>query len=132
MVLIACVDIRGGIAFNHRRQSRDSIVVADIIEMAKEARLFMTEYSARLFGDSSVIVSDDPARDASDGDFCFIELVDPTPFTDFASRLVLYNWNKRYPYDVSFALDESKWKLSCKEHLRGTSHDDIIKEIYER
>ena len=132
MKIIACVDIRGGIAFNHRRQSRDSAVVRDILAMAEGKRLLMTPYSAKLFGDAPVTLSDEPLAEASEGDLCFVELIDPTPYTDFASQLVLYNWNEKYPFDVSLALDLSKWNKVQKSTLTGSSHEEIIKEIYEK
>ena len=132
MKIIACVDSRGGIAFNHRRQSRDSAVVRDVLAMTDGARLLMTPYSAKLFTDAPVTLADSPIEEAKDGDFCFVELIDPTPYTDFASHLILYNWNEKYPFDVSLALDLAKWKKIHESTLVGTSHDEIIKEIYEK
>ena len=49
MILIACVDDRGGIAFNHRRQSSDSVVRNRILELTAGSRLWMNEYSAKQF-----------------------------------------------------------------------------------
>lgn len=34
MILIACVDDHGGLAFNHRRQSSDSVVRGRILELS--------------------------------------------------------------------------------------------------
>lgn len=132
MKIIACVDIRGGLAFNHRRQSRDSVVVKDILSITEGKRLIMTPYSAKLFGDAPVSISDSPLTEAGEDDFCFVELIDPTPYTDFASQLVLYCWNVKYPFDVSLSLDLSKWRKIHTSNLVGTSHDKIIKEIYEK
>lgn len=41
MILIACVDDRAGIAFNHRRQSSDSVVRDRILELTAGSRLWM-------------------------------------------------------------------------------------------
>ena len=49
MILIACVDDHGGIAFNHRRQSSDSVVRNRILELTTGSRLWMNEYSAKQF-----------------------------------------------------------------------------------
>ena len=48
MTLIFCVDERGGIEFNGRRQSRDAAVCEDIIS-SLGGKIEMSEYSAPLF-----------------------------------------------------------------------------------
>ena len=49
MRLIVCLDDKNGMAFNHRRQSRDRIVTEKIEELAKGSVLRLSPYSAKLF-----------------------------------------------------------------------------------
>lgn len=49
MIIIACVDERNGLMFNHRRQSRDLAVCRDILQECSGKRLYMSAYSGKLF-----------------------------------------------------------------------------------
>ena len=50
MKLILCVDDNGGMAFNHRRQSRDRVLNEHILALCGMHRLWITPYTAKLFG----------------------------------------------------------------------------------
>ena len=54
MICIVCVDNANGMMFNHRRQSRDNALIDNVISLAESARLFMSEYSAKLFGEKEI------------------------------------------------------------------------------
>ena len=41
MKLIVCIDDNGGVAFNHRRQSRDRFLIDDIIEGLRGEKIFI-------------------------------------------------------------------------------------------
>ena len=64
MKLIVCIDDNGGVAFNHRRQSRDRFLIDDIIEGLRGEKIFIEEYSLPLReafypeqrGESSVVL----------------------------------------------------------------------------
>ena len=74
MRIIVCLDENGGMLFNHRRQSRDRIVVADIAKYAKERNLYTNTFSASLFDEiPNITVSDSFLEEASEDDFCFVE-----------------------------------------------------------
>ena len=45
MILIVCVDDHNGMMFNHRRQSQDRILRADILELTGGKKLWMNAYS---------------------------------------------------------------------------------------
>ena len=53
------------------------------------------------------------------------------PYIDKIERLVLYCWNRDYPFDQSLDLDLAKWRLTGSSELVGTSHT-ITKFVYER
>lgn len=61
MILAFCVDDQGGLAFNHRRQSRDRALVADLLAAAGARPVFCLPYSAGLFDPGAVTVVDAPA-----------------------------------------------------------------------
>ena len=47
MILIVCVDDHNGMMFNHRRQSQDRVLRADILELTDGKKLWMNAYSLR-------------------------------------------------------------------------------------
>ena len=49
MYIIICLDDNNGLAFNHRRQSQDRIVAEDIRKTVGEKKLWITDYSRKLF-----------------------------------------------------------------------------------
>lgn len=76
MILIACVDDRGGIAFNHRRQSSDSVVRDRILDLTAGSRLWMNEYSAKQFDVDAmpqINISGEFLNEAVPGDYCLVE-----------------------------------------------------------
>ena len=60
MRLIVCLDDKNGMAFNHRRQSRDRIVTEKIEELAKGSVLRLSPYSAKLFPSGNLLGPDLP------------------------------------------------------------------------
>ncbi len=134
MKLIICLDDDGGMLFNHRRQSRDSKVVEKIIEFTDGCRLWVNEYSAKLFDKDKVCVSEDALEQSDDLDYCFVENVDPIPYADKASTIYIFKWNRKYPSDMKFEYipSEHGMRLTKTEDFAGTSHDKIIMEVWER
>ena len=131
MKLIVCVDNKGGMAFNHRRQSRDRVLTEDIARTVGDAHLVLMPYSRSLFEGYAldVAVSNDPLADAGEQDFCFLETSSPTS-DEGISELILYHWNRDYPSDTPFLMNRSAFELiSCEEFI-GFSHQKITKEVY--
>lgn len=137
MIIIACVDKRNGIMFNCRRQSRDSAVCGDILRECGGKKLYMNAYSGKLFGDveeKNIRISEDFLKEAEEEDFCFIEDIQIAGFENEIRTVILYQWNRRYPADRYFLLDlsDGSWELQRTEELKGSSHEKITKEVYER
>lgn len=135
MTLIICVDDRGGLAFNGRRQSQDRAVRQHILEDAGGAQLWMSPYSARQFApeEAGQITADENFwTKAGPDEFCFAELQDPAPWLHRASRLILYRWNRVYPRDLAIPLPPEGWRLAAREEFPGHSHEMITKEVYIR
>ena len=55
MKLILCVDDKGGLAFNHRRQSRDRVLNERILMHCGMHRLWISPYTAKLFGEDTAV-----------------------------------------------------------------------------
>lgn len=141
MIVIACVDERNGLMFNHRRQSRDSVVCRDILRECGGKKLYMSSYSGKLFEGmeekketEEIIISEEILRQAGSHDVCFIEDTDITGFERQIESVILYKWNRKYPADRYFPLNlsEGSWKLLQIGELQGLSHERITKEIYAK
>ena len=133
MKIAVCIEKSGGMLFNNRRVSRDSVVQQKLLELVGEASICINEYSAKLFEDSSKLkISNDFLSVATDEDICFIENVD-VPI-DEASEVYLFQWNRDYPADVYFDynLKECGFKKVSSEKFEGSSHKKITLEIYRR
>lgn len=132
MTLFLTVDNGLGVAFNHRRQSRDVALISDILSSAS-SRIAMTEYSAQLFGDTQdIFVCDDPFALPHGDIFC--ECVDASAYFDLFDKIVVYHWNRDYPHDVllSKTPDKCGFALESTRDFAGSSHERITKEIWCR
>ena len=136
MFAVVCVDDRGGMMFNDRRVSRDRVVYSDLANTFKGKPIYMCEYSRSLFSGSSapITVCDGFLEIAGDGDVCFVENRALAPYIDKIEGLVIYRWNRRYPYDMCLDIDiaDMSFKLLSSKDLVGYSHEKITKEIYVR
>lgn len=137
MIIIVCIDERQGMMFNHRRQSRDSVVCKDILQECRGKKLYLTPYSSHLFeetGEEEVIISENIMQEAEKDSFCFIEDTDISGKKEQIQKVVLYQWNRHYPADTYFPLelDADNWKMLERKELEGSSHRQITKEVYHR
>ena len=136
MVLIACLDDRNGMAFNGRRQSRDSLLCERIASVADKKTVCMRPGSAKLFsvGSFSVCTCNDLLLAAEKADYCFVETDDPTQLLNVADEVILYRWNRTYPADLHFPVDllKSDWSLVSTFDFPGNSHQRITEEVYCR
>lgn len=143
MILIACIDDNKGMMFNHRRQSQDRVLRQHILSMVGDGRLWMNEYSGKMFAKDSdgfpeerICVDEDFLNKASAGEYCFVEkdswVVDLFLDTANIESVVLYKWNRVYPADQYFTMDLSGWKLVETIEFPGSSHEKITEERYER
>lgn len=141
MILIVCVDDRMGMAFNHRRQSKDRILRERLLQNAAGTPLWMNSYSAGQFeeneihtdtADSLIYADDSFMEKAGPGEYCFAETTDILPFEKRVEKLILYRWNRRYPADLYFTipLEDHGWRLIHTEDFSGHSHEKITEEIY--
>lgn len=84
--------------------------------------------------EAQIEISEEILNLAGDEDICFIEDTKITGFEEQIRKVILYKWNRRYPADRYFTLDLSggSWELLRTEEFKGSSHERITKEVYER
>lgn len=134
MKVIVCVDDQMGMMFNHRRQSRDSVVREDMLLLVSD-KLFVSPYTAKQFAETEqerLLVSEDFLEQAGEGDYCFVEDVDVMPYVDKLENIILYRWNRMYPTDTYFTISLNDFVLEERKDLTGNSHPDMIREIYTK
>ena len=134
MKLIVCLSDGGGMMFNHRRQSRDRVLIADMIRHVDKTPLWVSPYSAPLFGEEAdtLHVASNPIESAGEDDYCFVEDTPLPQKLDGVSELIIYRWNRLYPADVRFDCDTSSFFLAESGEFVGSSHDNITKEIWKK
>ncbi len=126
--IIICLDDNNGMLFNNRRQSRDRVVIEDVFNTLGDEKLCVNEFSVKLFTEyqEHIKVVDKPCR----GEFFFAENVDLNSFKDEISQIIVYKWNRVYPYDFSCNLDFSQFNIVEQIEFQGFSHEKITKIIY--
>lgn len=135
LTVALCTDERGGMMFNNRRVSRDRILIDDLVGSV-DGEIYIDGYSALLFEShpDRVTVVGDLLSDAPAGAVCFVEVPPIMPYAKDISRLIIYNWNRRYPFDKRLDISpvEMGFRLVSVSEFEGSSHEKITKEIYER
>lgn len=133
MKVIVCIDDRYGMFFAGRRVSSDKKVTERIALLAQTNRVWMNEYSAKLFSNRNGIAVDEEFLDRMEAaDYCFIEGTDISGYLGKITGLTVYRWNRRYPSDIRFPFEEitADMKLVSREDFEGNSHKRITEERY--
>ena len=136
MQIIVCVDDKGGMLFNSRRQSRDRVLIADILSKFDDKKIRISNFSALLFEgfEDRCVIDDELLQNALNEDVCFVENVDVSPYLNSIDHITIYRWNRCYPGDFFFNVDLDKqgfFKTSSYE-FEGYSHEKITRETFER
>ncbi len=131
MKAIVCVEDRGGMLFNNRRLSKDRVLTADVISDLCGQTLYLDRYSLSLFKDSRADVRAVEQMFTQEGVY-FVENRSLAQYADKIDSLVIYKWNRAYPFDMQFDIDlqKSGFKLVKVSEFAGNSHDKITKEEY--
>lgn len=132
MTIIVCLDDNNGMLFAGRRQSRDRVLCARVLEHVGSGILWMSTYSAALFENAAVRIDNDYADKAADDDCVFVE--NGVLPLERAKQLIVYRWNRRYPADRVFPAEQfgSVFVLDATADFVGSSHENITEEIYIR
>lgn len=134
MILVVCLDDAFGMMFNKRRQSRDRVLISDLVRYADGRAVCVSPYSAPLFPEDTpaLKIDEHPEGLARTGELCFCEDFDPVTVADKIEELVIYRWNRLYPQDVRFRLSLADYTLVSTESFEGSSHEKITKEIWKK
>ena len=136
MQIIVCVDDRGGMLFNKRRQSRDRVLIADVLSELGDKKIHISSFSKLLFEgfEDRYVIDEAFLENASESDVCFVENINLLPYVDKINRITVYHWNRSYPGDLFFSVDPLKegFELTSTYEFEGYSHDKITREIFER
>lgn len=132
MKVFVCVEDNNGMMFNRRRVSSDAVVTQRILNIAHDAKLWMNEYSSKLFAGADIAVASDFLEHAAEGEYCFVENIDIEPYADRLKQLIIYRWNRRYPSDFKFTYPLDGWRLVESHEFEGKSHQKVTEEVYMR
>ncbi len=141
MTLILCIDTRLGVSFLGKRQSRDRVLSADIVNSAGGRRILISEYSKLLFdeakielSENNIFVTKNPIGDSDEGDLVFLEQKPKREDLLFASELVLYCWGRHYPSDrrLDRGLIDENFELSEEREFVGNSHEKLTRYTLKR
>jgi len=136
MHIILTVDNNWGIRFNNRRQSRDKIVTQRILEIASSSHLWISESSQKLFYETPpyLIIDNDFPSKADTRDYCFVEDMSLLPAEEKIEDIIIFHWNRSYPFDQLFdrVFLEQKWRLAENSEFVGHSHEKITEARYVR
>ena len=133
MKLIICLDDKYGMAFFGKRQSMDQAVCRDILALSEGHKLWMKEYSAKLFSgvDAMLCIDECYLLKAGKNDYCFAETDDVNDIAYDAEQIIVYKWNRAYPSDLRFSAEllQTREKVASVD-FSGSSHDKITREVY--
>lgn len=124
LTVAICIDEKGGMLFGGKRQSKDRILIKNLLELC-QGTIHITDFSRALFSEheEKIMVSKKPYKKCDKGDVCFIEDV---PFSDFQTdvdRLIIYKWNRHYPSDTVLNIEPESLglKLVSSVDFAGSS-----------
>lgn len=131
MILIVALDNRNGMMYNGRRQSQDRELRRRILEKSKQSVLWVSPYTRRQFVEPApqIRVSQQPMQDAGKGEYCFMEDL-PVQDIKGIEEIIIYRWNRSYPFDKKFQLTLGKWRKFSEKAFQGYSHGKITEEVY--
>ena len=139
MNVIVCVDDHGGVLFNQRRQSRDQILIEDMLGMleAVGGKLWIAPFSEKLMkpymeNRPNITVDEEYCTKAESEDFCFVENGALKDWEEKIDAVIVYRWNRVYPADTYLDIDLSGWQLVSTGEFSGASHEKITKEVYRK
>ena len=132
MYIIICLDDNNGLAFNHRRQSQDRIVAEDIRKTVGEKKLWITDYSRKLFqAVSNLEISENPKEKAKEGEYVFQELETLDTGDERIEQFIIYRWNRVYPADVSVEIG-AEWETDRNRRVSGFHMKNYKRNLLQR
>ncbi len=132
MNIIVCVCDGLGMLFNKRRQSRDRVLIEEMIQSVGAENIIISEFSKSLFKDIEGIDAVTHLPLLTTDKYQFIENVSMKGFKSEINNLIVYFWNRKYPLDLQLGLDlENDFLLISETEFQGSSHEKITKKIFK-
>lgn len=134
MIVVVCIDDKNGMTFNHRRQSRDRLLIEDLLRFTGEKIIYTNTYSSSLFAEYPERYTEDKdyLDKAEENDICFVETDDLKDYAEKISGIILYRWNRHYPSTTKLMLNLSEYHLQERTEFAGSSHEKITREVYSK
>ena len=133
MTVIVCLDNNNGMMFNRRRQSRDRVLISDIMDSIEGKTLYINNFSKTLFQKyDNVAVEPDFLNACPNDGTAFVENRNVDDYFDKIDVIITYLWNRDYPSDKKFDIDleSGEWIEEERTDFVGYSHDQITKIKY--
>jgi hypothetical protein len=140
VILVMFLDMKNGMAFNRRRQTRDRAATERLLSLFPGKCFWGDARTQMLFEDfdqADFKADPDFLDKAGDGDVAIAEFVPSDQLTavdNQIEQLVIYRWDKVYPADLvcTYPLAKAGWNLVQQTEFKGHSHDKITEEVYHR
>ena len=128
-----CLDDRGGMLFFGRRQSRDRVLISELVDSV-DKKIYINSFSKLLFEPHAdkVVICDNPLLECPDGGIVFVEDLPLQPYLADISKIILYKWNKLYPSDKRIDIDFDDFRVVSEKIFVGSSHEKISKVTLEK
>lgn len=134
------LDPKNGMAFNHRRQTRDRAVIDRLVQLFPGKCFWGAPKTEALFeGQDGAAFRPDPdfLAKAGEGGIAVAEFVSNEALLAADAqieKLIIYRWDKVYPADLvfSYPLAPKGWNLTEQHLFAGSSHETITEEVYTR
>ncbi len=133
MTVIMCLDQRGGMLFNNRRQTLDYEIVDRIIKDGG-GKLYISPFSEKYFEGKVCTVISEPLKNSPRDASVFIEDSDILPYIKDIDKIIIYRWSKVYPSDRNCDAEPLKLGFHALGKIKFSTevHKDTVKEIYKR
>ena len=133
MTVVLCLDDNNGMLFNNRRQSKDSLLIKDLLSYTSQ-KILINKFSEDLFSGftDNVIISEDFLENAGTEEVCFVENIDLTKFEEKIEKLIVYRWNKVYPNDFRCNIRLDNYSLVEASDFQGSSHEKITRSVFRK
>lgn len=133
MNYVICLEDRDGMAFNHRRLSKDQALMDDLMYYLNGRKIYADEYSSALFEEYGYRCEtvENPVEACGQDEYVFLELTDPADLP-LGDEYVIYRWNRTYPADTYCSLDlrQAGLQLISAIQFEGKSHPEIDREVW--
>lgn len=135
MKVIVCLDDKNGMLFNKRRQSQDRVLIEKVIDITRGNTLRMHPYSQKMFNGltDNICVDEQFLELAGQGEYCFVETQDISPYVSSIEEIIIFRWNRIYPADLYFPVEIlAQYQRGDMMDFPGNSHDKICVEVYSK